>query len=336
MERRYSTRDIRGLPHELYQLCYKHIEERLGNTDVFDYLMWLREHRNIEPELIVKFLNVEANALIKAGGVPDWHTLVYREPVGAHKQDLADTIALKLGPLESVERSSSDRNAITLIKIKKPRLDQIVDIQDCLDDYSRVRAERPNNIYEHDTQLRWGQTFHVFPQELEAWYIERSYAMQNKSNRVPMLPPRIVRLLEDPDLMQIFVHGIATGAVEKTENQDWIWHGPSRDVVLVSSEDDPYADVIKAAIIFVLRKGEGRRDSLMPIPREAARESVLVSAQAKSATVEQMLFTFAKDRMDNFLNDHAPKELVRPLRMVFTFYCDPKTRTGLQFRVDLP
>lgn len=123
IEHRYSTPNIRALPQEMYQLFHKRIEERLGNTDVFDYLIWLREHKDIQPATVANRLDAEATTLINAGGVPERRTLVYREPTGNNKKDLADHIALKLGTLEGIERSASDRNAITLIKTKKPNLD---------------------------------------------------------------------------------------------------------------------------------------------------------------------------------------------------------------------
>ena len=34
-------------------------------------------------------------------------------------------------------------------------------------------------------------------------------------------------------MMQIFVHGIATGAVE-FDDDGWIWHGPDKDLVLTT------------------------------------------------------------------------------------------------------
>jgi Tubulin like len=332
---RYSPRELRGLPHDLYQLFYKRIEERLGNTDVFDYLIWLRENKGIEPEAVVKLLNSESNALINAGGVPESRTLVYREPDGGSKKDLADSMPLKLGTLDGIERAYSDPNAITLIKIKKPSLDQITDIEDCREDYSKLRSDRLNNNEAHDKELRRAQVFHPFRQELEAWYIERYYLKKVNSADVAALPPRVVRLLEDPEMMQIFVHGVATGAVERVA-AGWVWHGPDRDVFLTSNDEDPNADVVKAAVIFALRQGEGRRMGLTDIPRDAARQSVNKRAQAKGRTRDEMLVKFEKDKLEKFLNEYAPQPLRAPLKMVFTFYCDPSTRTGLEHRVELP
>jgi hypothetical protein len=334
-ERRYAVQDIRGLSRDLHQYFYKRIDERLGNTDIFDYLIWLQEHRNINSDVVVQALNSRANSLIDAGGVPEARTLVYRAPSGSNKETLADSIRLKLGQLEDVEQSYSDHNAITLIKVKKPSLNQIRDIELCRNSYSDLRADSLNDDQAHDTELRRAQVFHPFRQELEAWYIERYYRRKESSVDVPTLPPRIARLLEDPEMMQIFVHGIATGAVEPGAD-GWVWHGPNEDILLTSKENEPQADVIKAAVIFALRQGEGRPGGLRPITREGARLSVNHRAQAQGKTRDQMLVDFVNTRLDNFLNENAPEQMRKPLSMVFKFYCDPGTRTALQLRVDLP
>ena len=334
-QRQYSPRDVRALPQGLYQLFYRPINERLSNTDVFDYLIWLREHKNIEPETVIRHLNAEANALISAGAVPETRILIYREPIGGSKKDLADALALRLGSPEAVERSYSDRNAIVLVKMKKPSLNQIADIDDCQRDYFMLRADQENNNEAHDKKLRRAQVFHPFRQEMEAWYIERFYLKKKNFTGVPTLPPRLTRLLEDPEMMQLFVHGIATGAVESTSD-GWVWHAPNDDVLLTNHEDDPTANVVKAAVIFALKQGEGRRDGRRPIPREIARQSIVKSAQERGRTRDEMLRSFITNRMDPFLYEHAPENLREALKMIFTFYCDSSTRTALQLRVNLP
>ena len=257
--------------------------------------------------------------------MPEVRTLIYREPAGYDKKDLAHAIASKFTYLEGIERNYSDRNAIMLLKVKKPRLDQVADILDCRENYLRLRSERLDGDVMHDSELSRAQVFHPFRQELEAWYIERTYAKGTNPSTVQMLPPRIVRLLEDPEMMQLFAHCIATDAVEMIEGKGWLWHGPDRDVVLTDFEDDPYADVIRAAVIFVLKQGEGRRGGLITIAPEAARHSVLQSAQDKGLTRDEMLVKFVEQRLDAFLKQHAPESMHTPLKMVFTFYCDPQT-----------
>ena len=238
-EQRFSARDVRALPQELYQLFYRRVDERLSNTDIFDYLVWLRENKGIEPEEVVRALDAEAAPLINAGGVPETRTLVFREPTGDNKKDLANSIILKFETLDGIERSYSDRNTITLVKLKKPRLDQVADILDCQEDYLTLRSERLNYNEAHDNELYRAQVFHPFRQELEAWYIERYYMKKVNSANVPALPPRVARLLEDPEMMQLFAHGIATGAVEMIGGKGWLWHGPDGDVELTVYDDDP-------------------------------------------------------------------------------------------------
>ena len=333
-KRRHQTSDIRGLPQELYHYFYERISEPLNNTDVFDYLIWLSEHRNISTETVVRLLSDQATTLINAGGVPETCILVYSEPAGSHKEALADSIAHRLEMLEGVERAYSDRNAITLIKVKKPSLDQIRDIAICRDDYFALRADRVNDHEAHDKELRRAQVFHPFRQELEAWYIERSHLMKVGDANLPPLPPRIARLLEDPEMMQTFVHSIATGVVQPTP-QGWLWHGPTEDILL-TREDDKNADVIKAAVAFVLRRGEGKRGGLKEISRTVARQQINLAAQSNGGARDEMVAKFVKDRLNDFIDEHAPAHLRASLKIVFAFYCDPKTSTALQYRVALP
>lgn len=331
----YTARDIRTLPQSLYQYFYRPINERLSNTDVFDYLIWLRENRDIEPETVIRVLNSEANTLISAGQVPETRTLIYSDPKGGSKKDLADSLALRLGSPEAVERGYSDRNAIVLMKIKKPSLNQIADIQDCQRDYFMLRSDEENDSEAHDKALRRALVFHPFRQEMEAWYIERFSLNQQGSNGVPTLSPRIARLLEEPEMMRLFVQSIATKTVEPSP-AGWVWHGPNGDVLLTDAEDDPSAHVIKAAVTFALKQGEGRKDGRRPITRDAARQSITKKVQDLRLDKEVLIKDFVKNELDNFLIDHAPENLREALKIVFTFYCDPNTRTALHLRVNLP
>ena len=51
---RYSASDMRALPQEMYRLFYRRIDVRLRNTDIFDYLLWLRENKGIGPGEVVR------------------------------------------------------------------------------------------------------------------------------------------------------------------------------------------------------------------------------------------------------------------------------------------
>lgn len=334
-KRLYPTRQLRELQHDLYEHFRRHIAEKLGETDVFNYLLWLQEHRSIDTDRVVKALNAETHALINAGGAPETKVLVYKEPQGSDKKNLADALTGKLTPVD-IERAYSDRNSITLIKVKKPSLNEIVDLQDCRQDYFRLRADQFSGDDKHDQELRRAQVFHPFRQELEAWYIERFYQKRVRNVEIQPLPPRLVRLLEDPEMLQYFLQGIATGAVEKVNGQGWVWHGPEEDLELTLDEENPYADVIKAGVIFALRQAEGARGGLRRILRDAAKQSVTEAAQKQSRSRDELLGEFLKQGLDPFLAEHAPATLRDPLKMLFTFYCDPKTRTGLTQRMNLP
>ncbi|HKQ05575.1 MAG TPA: tubulin-like doman-containing protein [Blastocatellia bacterium] len=337
--KRYSAREIRNLTHELHEYFRHRIDERLSYRDVFDYLRWAQERQVIDPFKVADLLDAKAAALINAGGVSERRTLIYRKPYEIEKQNLADAICKRLqerAPLTESEHSYSDRNAITLIKIKKPSSEQFADIQFCREDYLALRAGSLNDDKTHDLELRRAQVFHPFRQEMEAWYIERSYIQKSGLADVPMIPPRVTRLLEDPEMMQIFVRAIATGAVENIENGGWLWHGPEGDIQLTEPKSDLNADVVKAAVNFVLRQGEASPNGVRRISREDARRSVTESAQKNNRARDEMLVEFVKDKLDAFLKHNAPAPLRLALKIVFTFYCDPDTRTSLQYRVNLP
>ena len=337
-KRQYALRDLlRDLHNDLFAHFHKAIVEKLNNTDVFDYLRWLQDNRGISTEQVAKELNAQTQALIDAGGATETRTLVYQEPQGGDKKNLADAIAGKLQQPVEIERAYSDRNAITLIKVKKPSLNEIVDIQDCRKDYFNLRNDELNHNDSHDQSLFRAQVFHPFRQELEAWYIERSYLrVVGNVDLVPALPPRVVRLLEDPEMLQYFLQGIATGAVQKIDGQGWVWHSPEEPINLTLDDEDPTADVIKAAVIFALRQAEGARGGLRRITRAAAKQSVAEAAQKQGQSPGDMLDDFLKNKLKKFLAAHAPEAFHVPMEMLFTFYCNPKTRTGLAQRMNLP
>ncbi|HKQ06942.1 MAG TPA: tubulin-like doman-containing protein [Blastocatellia bacterium] len=333
--RRYKGREIRDIVQDLYRYFHRQIDTKLANTDIFKYLLWLQDNRDISTAQVAQLLNTEANALINAGGEPEMRTLVYKEPNGTDKKNLAEAIVGRLKPLAGVETSYSDRNAIILIKIKKPGLDEIVDIQNCWLDYFRLRNAQLAGKERHDNELKRALVFHPFRQEMEAWYIERYYRTKAGTADVRTLRPRVVRLLEYPEMMQHFVHGIVTGAVEYIEDRGWVWHGSNEDVDLTSERENPNADVISAAICFALKQAEGRPDGLKRIAPKDAERSVIKKAEQHNKPLTQLLKEYIPAKLDEFLNKHAPTDLREQLKMVFTFYCDPRIRTGLQHRMNL-
>jgi hypothetical protein len=335
--RTYASQKVSEIHRDLRQYFRERMKRYLEYNDIFDYLLYA-QNKGVGPDQIAKLLNEAAQVLIDADATEECR-LVYKDPLAPEKRNLATAIraALSVNPelrVNDSETTHSDKNSITLLKVKRSNVKQNRDIRDCRNDYVALRDASLNNDEKHDMELLRAQVFHPFPQELEAWYIERCYSREVNSSDVPALPPRIVRLLEDPEMMQIFVHAIATGAVERIENKGWYWHGPDGDFVLSEHEDEPTADVVKAAVIFLLKKGKGQRGD--SIPREAARQSVLESARKRGRARDEMLIEFAKEGLDSFLETNSPADLRLALKIVFRFYCDPDRRTGLQFRVKLP
>jgi hypothetical protein len=158
------------------------------------------------------------------------------------------------------------------------------------------------------------------------------------------LPPRIVRLLEDPAMMQTFVHCVATGAIEQFDGS-WIWHDSanSREVFLTEREAEPRADLLRAAVIFVLQQREGRRNGRIPIRLEDARKSAVKAAQDRGLSKDEAVREFVAQKLDDYLRDHFPvgddeaahERETRGLRVLFEFYCHPQIQTQLRERLDL-
>lgn len=332
LARHYRLSEIKWLPEQLYEFFHKEITQRLRETDVFDYLIWLDEQTKVSLKHIASELTNRANTLVKTSTTRETSILIYRGPANSRKRERAESLASYLIPVE-VEPSSADRNSITLLKIRRPTLDQLTDLQQCRSDYLALRDAALNNDPSHDVEVRRAQVFHTFRQEMEAWYIERAF---NRSGSAHLtLPPRVVRLLEDPEMMQIFVHAIATGVIEGGD-RGWVWHGPERMYFLTADDATTSVDLVNAAIIFCLRQGEGRYGGRRRITREAGRQSINSRLQIVGKTLDAMLSDFVNNNLDKFLEDNAPLELREALKMVFTFYCDPNTRTSLEFRDALP
>lgn len=339
-ETAYGPDTIRNLHFNLHRRFHGEIDRVLDTTDVFDYLIYLRETRGIKPATIAEHLDRAATPLVNAGGATEESKLIYAEPVGAAKNDLADLIQMALGErnasTKDPERTHSDQNSITLLKVKKPNLSEIVNVDDCRLDYSRMQTAKLNGD-KRDNELYRAQVYHSVRPELEAWFIERRHWLDNGIKPDHLTPPRITRLLEHPDLMHAFVQCIAAGAIENT-GREWVWHAPFRDVKLSDYENDPNADVLRAAIVFTLQQREVGRN-LQSISLADARQSAQESARKQEKTLDELLEDFRKNRLDKFLSDCFPdgksSHEGKALRVVFDFYANPSTRTGLQHRMKL-
>ncbi len=83
--------------------------------------------------------------------------------------------------------------------------------------------------------------------------------------------------------MRAFVYCVATGAVEKIEKDDqdiWVFHDTElgRDIEL-TTEHEPTADIVRAAVIFVLQQSEAKPSSREQITYDHAMKSAENQAQ---------------------------------------------------------
>ena len=348
-ERRYGPETVAILHRELHDRFREHIDPRMSQRDIFDYLLFAQQPpRDVSTDRVAQLLNSSAEVLINAPSA-DLCTLIYRDPVDNNKRNLARAIlqsVSKLGSRDLTESHHSDRFSLTLLKIRKPNLDVITNIRECRDDYFRWQQASKNGHQDNDGQLYRAQVYHPFRPELEAWYIERRHFLLNNKGMQPEdhISPRIVRLLEYPAMMQAFVHCVATGAVERVDG-NWVWHDMAngRDVVLTEREVEATADLVRAGVIFVLQQREGRRQGLLPIRLEDARRSAVEKAQAQGRTRDEVLKDFVTSRLDAYLDEnfamgddettHGRER--RSLRMVFEFYAHPQVLAQIGQRVDL-
>ncbi|MDQ3802322.1 MAG: tubulin-like doman-containing protein [Acidobacteriota bacterium] len=335
----YLAEEMTNLPQNLHDYFHQEIRQRLQSTDIFDYLLYLRQ-RGSSLDDIANTLHARAETLIKAKPGKEEVRLVYKEPSGANKKDIADLILGKLRDLDSgtkdPERSHSDASSLTLLKVKKPNLAEIDNINDCEAEYKGKLSEELSKEPGQAEALYRAQVYHPFRAELEAWYIERHHWKQEGKPANRLMPARIVRLLENPEMMQAFVQALAAGAIEKVKN-DWVWHYQQRDVMLTDFDrDGGDADLFSAAVVFALQQREVGRTLTLNAPD--AKQSIASAAEKRGAEVEDLLKDFAQTKLESFIAENFAKlagEERDALKTVFAFYCHPSRKTGLQHRMAL-
>jgi hypothetical protein len=349
----FAKETVRNLPQALHEYFQEDIDKQLVSKDIFDFLLYVQKNHNIQPETIAKKLNEACESLINAGGIREEWMLVYKDPSGDEKKNLAAAIQGQVLKLNSdgtrdPERAHSDGNSITLLKVKKPGLEHIDDIRTSREDYLKLMVEELSGDKHHDDKILRAQVFHPFRPELEAWWIER-YAYRKSNHERPKdkppIVPRVVRLLEDPSMMQAFVQCVAAGAIERVTDTGWIWHSdpndPSKDVRL-TEDDRTKNDVIAAANTFVLEKREKKRRTR--ITWEEAIQSFTAIVNSKGMSRREVLEDFRNNKLKKFLEGHLFKvgsdreqaNIKDSLTLVFDFYCDPDVRTSIQDRMELP
>jgi hypothetical protein len=355
----YTVQTIGDLHQNLHDDFRNRMSGYLRDRDIFDYLLYVQRNGKATPDSVASILNEAAEVLMNASGGSEECRLIFRNPQVPEKANLAVAIksALSGFPGLNVKDSQdthSDKNSITLLKVKKPNLDQVIDLVKCRDEYLDMQTRDLTGDAAYDDEVYRAQVYHAFRAELEAWFIERRF-MKKNGRRLDgrsesyEIPPRVVRLLDEPAMMQVFVWCLATGAVEKVKGQGWVWHDTAngRDVTLIDEEENPGADLVQAAVVFVLQQREGRKGGLIRISYEDARQSAGDAAQKQGKTRDEKLGEF-QQHLDAFLREHLKsveaaqkseaterreRQERQGLHMILDFYSDPETRTALQHRM---
>jgi hypothetical protein len=356
----YTNTEIKQIAKDLHKEFHSIIKDRLTMLDIYDYMIFLQgKDPNVPANLATRLFN-EAAPLIEAAN-PDDFWLVYQMPPSSEKDNFMQALQteIKKTSLGSQEKPPiteyMDNNSISLVRVRKPSLSEINDLNKCRNDYlTLLRAERKKVKArpEEDEKLRRSQVFHPFRQELEAWYIERQYCKAGEAElyESDLIPPRIVRLLEHPDMMQAFVDCIATGAIEKKENDDgkseWVWHNTrvKKDYILTDRNVEPDPTLVMAAVVFVLQRREAGT-SLKEITLKDAQESAVTCAQNKDDTKNNAVQDFIANQLNDYLNKYFPyvegrdeqlhEREKKSLKLIFEFYGNPKVGTDLRNRSEL-
>ncbi len=358
----HRGQELRQLHQALYDYCRKVIDDKLKLRDIFDYLQYAQEQKDFNPQRVAELLNEAASVLLRETSESTAANWVYKAPEEPNKQNLAETLQSRLANVHTNTGSPatlhSDRNSLTLLKVSKPSPIQVTNVEKCKNDYIREQEEDENGEYHHDQELYRSQVYHPFRAELEAWYIERYYyhhLLDQNINADEHISPRITRLLEHPDMMQAFVRCIATGAIKRDEEQQiWVFHNAVKDQdIALTTPAEPTADMVRAAVIFVLRQQEAKDSSRTKITFDHAMQSAVEAAQTAEQNADERVEAFvgkpnnveSTQELDEFLEEHFNEEGLAPnmaerekqnLKMIFQFYGNRNRRTHLGDRMLLP
>lgn len=348
-----GMRDVGGLHQTLLRLFQDRIASRLQRASIFDYLQYVIDKKDFTPDKIVARLNEAADVLAETGRQPAAR-LVYKNPVDvAAHQRLGDDLKAALkrqagtkgGDTESLH---SDPYSITLLKTVKPNPDEIHDLHRCAEDYVEMLRKNLVGKADHDQEIRRAQVYHLLRGEQEAWYIERQYKQRAPDLflTADLLPPRIVRLLDEPERMKAFVDGVAIGVIN-FDGESWIFDDKISNKQLVLAQRS--SSIMRAAAVFVIQQMEDRSGSISPISLANAENSIIQTAKSRGATRGELVRRFVEGaELEALLADHvrlsgipeSPEyqeaERVRTgLLRVFRFYGHPETRTSLANRAEL-
>lgn len=313
------------------------IDGRLAKRDVFDYLRHVIENEDLDTGNVAARLEDTSTPLLEGGGTTDFlfvHTSLRDPEKAGLAKEIRDEFTQDAEHLEH-----SDENALTLVQVKKPGPD---DVTPELKSYKSSYINRITQGPQGGDAFTRAQVYHPFRPELEAWFIERYFQREDpKGAEKYYLPPRVVRLLEYPRMMQAFVYCLAAGAIEETSHEMgesvWVWYNTERDMECELT--DPAVeghDLIQAATTFVLRQQP--LNYTIDIYADTARQSALVKAEEQGRSLEEMVQTFVQEeRVRQFIDKHTDPEKSseedrQGLARVFQFYGRWGARHGLHNR----
>lgn len=344
----FEGTQLANFPLELYRSFRRHIDNELKTRDIFHYLRFCQT-RGLQPVDFAQILDDRAEALINLPNAPEEKYLTYAQPQAPvtnidENSTLGDAIQ---GKVEGLNQwyNHSDRFSICLLKVKKPAdVRDIQDVQDCLRDYLTSQAARLTNVQANDDELRRAEVYHIFRGELEAWYIERESLLQRRAQATveDHIPPRIVRLLEDPQRMSAFVKCLATGAIFQND-KGWWWRASNDEEVPLTDPDEGKTTIVRAAVNFILRGEGGTVMGAQAIPLPDVLRSIAKAASDKQKSELELLQEFANpQKLEAFLahafpklKDDNPRYLSdrSALKTVLEFYATPGRSTDLVKRM---
>jgi hypothetical protein len=251
-------------PRELYLRLYddirKSIDTRLDGVGILNYLSYTMNDPKLqldESAIIAKLRN-KCRVKLSVEGIPEAkYRLIYN--IGNHANIDMVTKANNLvtalraqggGQVANPATDYSDPNTIILFGAIDPNGQSVIaDVNSCGTEYLKSYTQ-----FKGDPQMRT-LTYHIFRAEQEAWFIERHAEMtrgEKFSGVESITPPRIVRLLEKPDMMRAFVHCLVTGVVYRDDTTS-TWYYKPKDGEAVPL-GDAQSDLLQAIVIFVLQQ----------------------------------------------------------------------------------
>lgn len=341
----YEGAKVANLASDLHRIFRHRVDEVIKTKDIFDYLRHCLATKSLQPQQIALVLDSRAEALINLPNAQDEKFITYGIPNAAKRDEhnlFGEAIQKHLPGAQYY--AHSDPFSICLVKVKKPAdARDIQDVQECLEDYLRLQTETLKNVQLADYELRRAEVYHIFRAELEAWYIEREALLKRRAHATvdDHIPPRIVRLLDDPERMSAFVRCLATGVVREDE-QGWWWLAPNGDKVPLNDPREGKTTVVRAAVNFILR-GEGGADmGAQPILLPDVQRGVALAILERKQSEAELLREFAEPANLNAFLDRAfpnvrntpayPRERAG-LKAIFEFYARPGLSTDLVKRM---